>query len=147
MLVVPGADGRFDLVEDDGHGAVVRTPIRYDDDAGTLTIGPADGAVACLPQARTWTATFPGGVPGAAVRAAPGEQVTVRPGPAPRVDTGRDLFRRLDVARIEHHLKVTALRICTADRPTGHRLGDLHALGLPRAVESALIEVLTAEAT
>ena len=144
LLVAPGADGHFDLIEDDGHGAVVTTPIRYDATAGTLTVGPADGAVEGLPASRTWSATVPGGTPGPAVQARPTEPVTVPVGPAPRPDVAADLFHRLDLAHLDHELKVAALRVATADRPVGGRLGDLHALGLPRSIESALIEVLTA---
>ena len=121
------------------------TPIRYDDTAGTLTVGPAAGAVECLPESRTWWATVPGGPPGPAVQARPAERVTVPVGPAPGPDIAADLFHRLDLAHLDHELKVTALRVGTAARPVAGRLGDLHALGLPRAVESALIEVLTAE--
>jgi hypothetical protein len=145
VLVVPGADGFFELIEDDGHGAVVVTPVRYDDAAGTVTVGPAQGAVRGVPDLRTWTATLPGGVPGPAVSAAPGEPAVLRPGPAARRSADGDLFRRLDLAHLDHEVKVTALRLCTAHRPVAGRLGDLHALGLPRAVESALVEVLTAD--
>lgn len=145
ILVVPGADGDFDLIEDDGHGAIVTTPIRYDHRAGILTVGPAGGAVGSLPGTRTWSATIPGGVPGATVSGPPSRTLTPSLGPAPRPDVDLDLFHRLDRAHLEHELKATALSIGTADRPVGSRLGELHALGLPRAVESALIEVLTAE--
>ena len=144
ILVVPGADGAFDLIEDDGRGAVVTTPVRYDDASGTLTVGPATGAVGCLPATRSWSATIPGGPPGPVVTAPPAGLVTVPVGPPPEPDSDADLFHRLDLAHLDHELKVTALRVVTADRPVGERLGHLHALGLPRAVESALVEVLAA---
>jgi alpha-glucosidase (family GH31 glycosyl hydrolase) len=145
LLVVPGADGQFDLIEDDGHGHVVRTPISYDDASATLTVGPADGAVGCLPDTRRWSVTIPGGPTGPAVGAPPNRPVALPLHPVPRSDTDGELFRRLDLARLDHEVKVTALRACTADRPVAGRLSHLHALGLPRAVESALVEVLTAD--
>jgi alpha-glucosidase (family GH31 glycosyl hydrolase) len=66
LLVVVGADGSFDLVEDDGTGsgldpaAVARTPISYDQSTGTVTIGPASGAGQLLPHRRDWRITFLG---------------------------------------------------------------------------------------
>ncbi|WP_395728239.1 TIM-barrel domain-containing protein [Nakamurella sp.] len=144
LLVVPGAAGAFDLIEDDGHGGTVTTPIRYDDASGTLTVGPAVGAVSCLPALRNWSAMIPGGPTGPAISAPPGEPVTVPLGPSPEPDVDADLFHRLDLAHLDHELKVSALRVCSADRPVGTRLSHLHAIGLPRAVESALIEALTA---
>ncbi len=58
VLVVVGADGTFDLVEDDGtDDRVARTPLRLDQTAGTLTIGGATGALDCVPATRSWTVT------------------------------------------------------------------------------------------
>jgi hypothetical protein len=51
ILLFPGKDGQFDLVEDDGSGAEVsdvklsKTPIRYSQSEGTLTIGPSTNAL------------------------------------------------------------------------------------------------------
>jgi len=51
ILVFTGQDGQFDLVEDDGSGAEVgdiklsRTPIRYSQAEGTITIGPTTDAL------------------------------------------------------------------------------------------------------
>ncbi|MCR6493675.1 glycoside hydrolase family 31 protein [Cellulomonas sp. P24] len=61
VLVVVGADGAFDLVEDDGtrDGAASRTTIRFDQGAGTVTVLPPSGDVGHLPTARDWTLTFP----------------------------------------------------------------------------------------
>lgn len=58
VVLVVGADGSFDLVEDDGRGAGIQdvtfstTPIRYDQSSGTLTIGPAENA---LLHERSWS--------------------------------------------------------------------------------------------
>jgi hypothetical protein len=78
------------------------------------------------------------------VTAAPGEAVVLDLGAAPVTDPGRELFDRLDRARLDHELKVQALAAVTADRPAGARIGHLHALALPRAVESAVVEILSA---
>ena len=64
ILVVVGADGRFELIEDDGTGSdvnaipVASTPIRFDQAEGVLTVEPAVGNLACVPATRDWTVTF-----------------------------------------------------------------------------------------
>jgi len=66
ILVLVGADGRFDVIEDDGSGAgldpdtVVRTVLTYEQETGNLTVGPAAGAAHCLPSQRSWQVTFLG---------------------------------------------------------------------------------------
>jgi alpha-D-xyloside xylohydrolase len=60
LLVYAGADGAFDLYEDDGEtnayrdGAFTRIPIRYDDASGTVTIGARAGGYPGMPAARTF---------------------------------------------------------------------------------------------
>ena len=76
LLVVVGADGFFDLVEDDGTGSQVvaddfqlvredgteddsaarfcHTPIRFEQATGTLTIGPTTPSDPSIPETRTW---------------------------------------------------------------------------------------------
>lgn len=62
ILVVVGADGKFELVEDDGKGSSAeevnwtRTPITYSQADGTLTIGPSTGPA--LVKARQWSVRF-----------------------------------------------------------------------------------------
>jgi alpha-glucosidase (family GH31 glycosyl hydrolase) len=62
VLVVVGADGNFELLEDDGSGSSTekvkwtRTPINYCQADGILTIGPSTGAV--LAGDRGWTVRF-----------------------------------------------------------------------------------------
>ncbi|WP_029290463.1 glycoside hydrolase family 31 protein [Cellulomonas sp. HZM] len=64
VLVVVGADGAFDLVEDDGTPAdrTATTALRFTQATGTFAVGPAapddDGPAPWLPARRTWTATF-----------------------------------------------------------------------------------------
>jgi alpha-D-xyloside xylohydrolase len=60
LYVYQGANGSFDLYEDDGlsyayeKGAFARIPIRYDDTAGTLTIGARAGNFPSMVSTRTF---------------------------------------------------------------------------------------------
>lgn len=62
LVVVPGADGTFDLVEDDDTADAERvlTPLRWEQAVGRLTIGPATGAVAAIPTRRRWSVSVVG---------------------------------------------------------------------------------------
>ena len=74
VLVVVGADGSFELVEDDGAGRGddperhARTPITLDQAAGVLQVGPLAGAAACVPERRDWELVLLGHEAGDAVR-------------------------------------------------------------------------------
>jgi alpha-glucosidase (family GH31 glycosyl hydrolase) len=74
VLVVIGADGSFEMIEDDGTGSgldeetVARTPISFDQASGSMTVGPTTGATACLPELRSWRITFVGTDPAVADR-------------------------------------------------------------------------------
>ncbi|MGD2135282.1 MAG: glycoside hydrolase family 31 protein, partial [Gemmatimonadales bacterium] len=60
LFIYTGADGAFDLYEDDGEtyayqdGAFTRIPIRYDDATGTVTIGAREGAYPGMAERRTF---------------------------------------------------------------------------------------------
>jgi len=60
LHVYAGADGQFDLYEDDGtsrqylNGAWSRIPLRYDEATGTLTIGPREGRYPGMAETRTF---------------------------------------------------------------------------------------------
>jgi alpha-D-xyloside xylohydrolase len=60
LNVYTGADGAFSLYEDDGvsrqylNGAFARIPMRYDERAGTLTIGAREGSYPGMQQSRTF---------------------------------------------------------------------------------------------
>lgn len=60
LFVYTGADGAFELYEDDGASngyqrrQFSRIPVRYDEDAGTLTIGARDGEYSGMPVTRTF---------------------------------------------------------------------------------------------
>jgi alpha-glucosidase (family GH31 glycosyl hydrolase) len=61
VLVVVGADGEFELLEDDGKGSSAedvnwtRTPIKYSQKDATVTIGPCTGPIS---KARGWSVRF-----------------------------------------------------------------------------------------
>ena len=161
LVIAPGADGSFTLVEDDGvdGGAVVRTTIRWRQERGELTIDPADGPEGVVPAVRTWTVTFlalgADEVAGADVTTR-GASVTVSgsirssitvataPDPQPRT-RGREerLFAVLNTAQYLYEDKKTAWKIITSGRPDLEVFADLHALGLPSALLGALTEQLS----
>src|SRR6478609_1015033 len=63
VLVIPGADGAFEIVEDDGSGdgrdagRMARTRLRYDDATRRLNIDPPPRRGDWLPRTRSWTIT------------------------------------------------------------------------------------------
>ena len=89
VLVIAGADGSFEIVEDDGTGPGTdperqwRTAISYAQQTGTVTVAPGVGLASCVPRARDWTIT----VLGVEASAGAGVSVTGTDG-APRVDAG-----------------------------------------------------------
>ena len=176
VLVVVGADGAFDLVEDDGTttGDPARTRIAFAHDDGTVVVEPVRGAVDAVPDVRTWTLTFPaladgrtptatvdGSVAEARVERAEtrtsvtvegvptGATLRVRLGarPALRVDdVAGRLFALLDAAQIEHMTKTRVMAAATSDRPLAVRMSHVQALGLEPRLLTAVGELLLAHA-
>jgi alpha-glucosidase (family GH31 glycosyl hydrolase) len=176
LLVAPGADGSFTLIEDDGTGAtpedipIARTTITWQQATGVLEIGAADDPHGLLPRARIWTVTFLGQddqaailLDGAAVDAHGGDgrvSVTIRDAPTDRpirIDAAAArrpgtqrlsdaLFTVLDAAQYGHEAKAAAWRSLTSARPPAAILAELHAQALPRELIGALSELLTAQA-
>ena len=174
VLVAPGADGAFVLVEDDDTGTtpetipVVRTPMRWEQATGTLTIGAADGPAGIVPETRTWTVTVLGldaevpvtadghAVPTAAgaaggvsvtVTADTNTALTVTVGADPRPHTpdvpGR-LFALLNAAQYPYEAKAAIWRTVEADRSAADRLVELQAMAVPPGLLEAIAELLTA---
>jgi alpha-glucosidase (family GH31 glycosyl hydrolase) len=176
LLVAPGADGSFTLIEDDGTGTTpddiptARTAVTWRQDAGELTIGPADDPRGILPRERTWAVTFLGAdetmpirVDGGAPERADGDgraRVTVRGVPTDRplrVEAGvaggprthdrtGALFAVLNAAQYGHEAKAEAWRTLTSALPPEAMLAELHAQAHPRELIGALSELLTARA-
>jgi alpha-glucosidase (family GH31 glycosyl hydrolase) len=88
LLVVVGADGLFELVEDDGKGQYTdqinfhRTHISFNQQAGELHIAPTTGGKP-VPQVRQWSVRFLG--------YAPSEMVEVRVGDERRMVQGQNV--------------------------------------------------------
>ena len=178
VLVVVGADGSFTIVEDDGTGTglepatVASTPIAFDQQTGTVTVGPASGALGCIPGQRSWTVTFlslaAGPEPDVLVDDQPlgaevsrkGDRLSVSVsgiavtstvcvsiGPRPALaanDVSGRLFALLDRAHIEYETKRHIHTIATAQRPLSVRMSHLQALALDRPLETAVGEILLA---
>lgn len=170
VLVAPGADGAFVLVEDDGSGTLpavptVRTPIRWNQASGTLTVSPAEGPSGIVPETRTWTVTVLG-LPAATAVTVDGEphgptsgrvSVTVTrattaafsvavgadPRPATREVEAR-IFALLNAAQYPYEAKAALLNTATAPRSAAARIAELQAQDPPEALLGALTELLTA---
>ena len=153
LLVAPGADGEFTLIEDDGTGTTpetipaARTTVTWRQEAGELTIGPADDPHGVLPRTRTWTVRFLGTDAGETIADAPTGQavrVTAGAGLEPRTpDRSEALFAVLNSAQSGHEAKLAAWETLTSDLPPEAKLAALHAQQLPRALIGALAELLT----
>ncbi len=168
VVVVVGADGHFDLIEDDGTatGAVARTPIRYDQETGVLIVGPVQGAVdavAAVPSERRWTLSFVGlAEPAATVNGEPasfdGEKLTVDAvptsaplrvdlGPRPRLrenDVTARIFALLDRAQIAYETKAQVMQAIESGQPLPVRVSRLQVLNLAPELFSAIGEILLA---
>jgi alpha-glucosidase (family GH31 glycosyl hydrolase) len=159
VLVVVGADGSFDLVEDSR-----TTSLRWHQQSGEFDIGASQ-------VTRTWTTTFPaltGVDPVATVDNSPvpaeirrdetRTSITVHDVPVtatlrisvgarPRLrpnDVSALLFALLDRAQIAYSTKTHVLDAATADRPLAVRLSNLQALGLDNDLFTAVGEILLA---
>ncbi|AQP44228.1 TIM-barrel domain-containing protein [Tessaracoccus flavus] len=55
VVTAAGADGAFELVEDDGSDSVATTRLVLDWAAGTLSVHPAQGDTSVVPETRDWT--------------------------------------------------------------------------------------------
>ncbi len=177
VLVVVGADGSFMLVEDDGSGSGddpehwARTPITLDQARGTVTIGPAEGDVGCVPTMRSWRITLvacAGGdvavtVGGAdtgadveqdarrtsvlAADVPAGEALVVSFGEHPQLapnDVEPRIMDLLQRAQVSYAVKQAVHDAVTADVPLTIRLSRLAALDVGRALETAVTELLLA---
>ena len=154
LLVAPGADGSFTLIEDDGTGTTpedipaARTPIAWDQAAGTLTIGPAEDPHGVLPAERTWTVRFLGlDAEPARLQGPPGEPLCAEAGadPQPRTpDRAGALFALLGTAQWGHLAKASTWHTLESALSPEAKLAELHAQAVPRELIGALSELLAA---
>jgi alpha-D-xyloside xylohydrolase len=83
LLVYPGADGSFSLVEDDGvtyayeRGEYCRIELSYDDATGAVTIGARRGRFNGMPAEREVTVRWMGSEPAETSVTYTGDAVTV----------------------------------------------------------------------
>jgi hypothetical protein len=173
LVLAVGADGRFDLVEDDGstEARTATTALTWDEATGTLEIGQPTGAVDILPPARTWALLVLGVEAGATLSAPGSDDATLAPetstagvrfdlGEVPRADaltvtldavrpfgwsrTVDGVRQVLDRARVDYNLKRTAYDLVeSADGPTD-AAARLRGLELDQQVEAALLELVLA---
>jgi alpha-glucosidase (family GH31 glycosyl hydrolase) len=165
LLLLPGADGTRELVEDDGAGdRVSRTPLGWDEAAQTLTIGAASDP-SVVPARRDWTIRFLGASAievvevrgggeaavddnGAVVIAglpADGEiQIQVRVNPVPEDQRRTRLFDILARAQWEHQAKSAAWRVLTTADDL-RKVSGLQSLGVPESLLSALTEIVVSD--
>ena len=66
IVIVAGADGTFEILEDDGSGSSpetvrwARTAINFDQASGAVSVKPTSPTTSGLPKGRKWTFSFPG---------------------------------------------------------------------------------------
>jgi alpha-glucosidase (family GH31 glycosyl hydrolase) len=173
VIVVPGADGTFTLVEDDGSGITpdtipaAVTTITWDQSKGILTIGTVHGPQGIIPAYRTWTVTLLG------VTNSPTctvdntslplhvefdrSSVTIEEVPTGQsieVGFGRELrpedpgsqqriFDLLNRAQYGHDAKVEIWRVLRSRQSTGQKLTELSAQKVCPALQAAIAELLT----
>ncbi|OLT43813.1 hypothetical protein BJF86_13540 [Serinicoccus sp. CNJ-927] len=153
VTVFPGADGEHVLIEDDDGPEetrhVARTPLRWDDAASRLVVGPVEGEATVLPEGRAFAVRVAGADP---------EPVLVRPGSeAVAVDLPRpgapdvlgECFALLDAAEVGHHAKERAWAVLQRGLGEGGggpaRVADeLRSTDLDDALVGALTEIVTA---
>jgi hypothetical protein len=174
VLVAPAASGAVDLAEDPedddadaGGGPAATTPLRWDRESGTLTVGAVTGRAGVVPAERCWTLTFlallPSGpvtVDGAplevtghdgrwsvTVCAPSTEAVAVhvggellRVGPDRR-DAIRELLER---AQCGNPGKLAAWDVVSGDGDRAEQVAELGAVDLPDEVRAAVTELLGA---
>ena len=173
IVVVPGADGRFDLVEDDGTGATVdtiptaTTVISWDQATGTLSVAAVTGAHGVVPARRTWTITVlavtvdeTGSTDAVAAEHFDGVSATIADaatdaptelvfgaGLAPRTsDLAGRLFDLLNRSQFAFEAKARVLQTVSSNRSTAAKIAELQTQDLAPALQSAITELLTSRA-
>jgi hypothetical protein len=178
ILIVVGADGEFELLEDDGRGSSAeevkwtKTPIKYSQADGTVTIGPSTGPVA---KTRAWSVRFlaldetneihvsvdsekakklvqpekeRNGLVVQVGKVSPSTQATISLGSNPNLrQNDLEAFIRpiLADAQIKFQLKEQIWQIVVAKVPTTRKVSSLLALGVEENLREAVLEYVLAE--
>jgi hypothetical protein len=176
LLVAPGADGSFDLLEDIGAGdgmdqaAWARTPIRYEHESRTLTIGPTVGDLEALPATRGWTVRIVCATAGTVVSRGDGQPLPVAvtavgiSAALGEVDTSAGVSVRfdelagfgwpemlaqvyavLDRAQFDYGRKQIAWDAVRDSRTAADAAARIQGVELDRSLESALLELILAD--
>ncbi|MFC8501544.1 TIM-barrel domain-containing protein [Pedococcus sp. NPDC057267] len=168
VVLAPGADGRFDLVEDDGstQPRTAVTTLTWDDGERILGVAGPSGDTDVLPARRSWSLLLlgceagatrdgeplPAGATGSGTRIELGETAggagltvqveDLRPYGWDR--TVEQVRAVLDRARIEYDTKRDAFELVQSARGGAEAAAGLRGLELDRDVEGALLELLLA---
>jgi len=174
VKVIVGADGAFEIYEDNGHGNGVEdvdwaiTPITFDQKRGVLSLGPVSSEASFLPPKRSWTITFPAFTATehihvsttAEVKATDSgttviiealpisSTVTVSLGANPRLavtDAAKHIFRVVDDAQMEFEPKKLIWSVVTSDAPLGVKVSQLTTMDLDSMLLGAILEFLCAD--
>ena len=175
ILVVVGADGSFDLHEDDGSGSTVEevklstTNITFKQNDGTLTITTASDG-----QKRKLKVTFLALSPSTEVHAsidgsdakpiikeehaglsvflgevpAGDVKIEVKTGANPQLaptDASKHVFRIVDETQLEYNTKSAIWAALSASVPFSNRLSRLQALNLSEDLMGAISEIILAD--
>ncbi|MDU0314177.1 glycoside hydrolase family 31 protein [Phycicoccus sp. M110.8] len=167
VVLAPGADGRFDLVEDDGstEPRTAVTTITWDDEGGTLVVAGPSGDTDVLPARRSWSLlvlgcdagarrdgeALPAEATGAGTRielgVTTGDGLTVQVADLRQFGWDRTVEQVravLDRARIEYNTKRAAFELVQAAEGAAQAAAGLRGLELDREVEGAVLELLLA---
>jgi alpha-glucosidase (family GH31 glycosyl hydrolase) len=172
ILVVVGADGAFEIIEDDSKGSNTKsiefskTKIEYSHSSGTLTISPASNA---LVENREWSVRLIAHTPSGEVsvngKTVPSKKVAngtlVKLGSFPTTETitvqlaangqldkntvKSTIFGIIDSAQVAYNTKKDLWNVIQEDLGLNVRLSRLGALGLDRALLEAVLEHLLAD--
>lgn len=178
ILIVVGADGTFEILEDDGKGSSAevvdwtRTPIKYSQADGTVTIGPSNGAKSEAKD-REWSIKFlalskpteiscsigsekgnaeakevENGIVVHVGKVPSNTKATIQLGPKPKLaQNDVEAFIRpiLADAQIKFGLKEDIWQIVEAKVPSSRKVSSLHALDMDENLRNAVLEYVLAD--
>jgi alpha-glucosidase (family GH31 glycosyl hydrolase) len=178
VLIAVGADGEFELLEDDGSGSSaeqvnwVRTPIKYSQVNGAVSIGPSTGATS-KDDGRGWTVRFlalsepkemsvligtdkrvikpekvTNGIVVQVGNVPPNTKATISFGLEPKLSHNDvETFIRpiLEDAQIQYSLKEDIWQIVAAKVSSTLKISRLLALEIDESLRDAVLEYLLAE--